>query len=390
MRSFGGDLGLVSLADLLQLLSTNRPRGFLTLSNGDQKKTIQFCSGGIRLVSGVRRTNPLGQILVRSGGITADQLKDLLAEQRGKTTRLGDLAAERGVLSKEALEQALRDQAAEEIYEIFSWTEGKFYFMEGTSDAVPEGAGPLAPVLLDTNVMSIMIEAARRSDEMARIRTLIPVDDLVPKKTDAAVALDDPGIDRNAAVEILTLVDGKRSVDQIIQNSLYPKFAVLRTLYELAERGVVILGESKESETSLRPRERVTAARGLNPATKGRTVLVISELVSFREALALSLRNEGYSVVQGSAWGPSEASVVAACVDAIILDISFEGGEALTVCERIRAETKRPFIVMSENTSQAAFDSALQCGARYVLLKPIKEEVLLERLAQLLGLPARP
>src|SRR5438105_1703752 len=55
MRTFGGDIRILGLANLLQVISMSSARGFLSVSTNDVKKTIQFCAQGIRLVSGVRR-----------------------------------------------------------------------------------------------------------------------------------------------------------------------------------------------------------------------------------------------------------------------------------------------------------------------------------------------
>ena len=126
MRTFGGDLGILGLGNLLQVISMSAAQGFLTISQGEDKKTIQYTAQGIRLVSGVRRAIPLGQILVRGGKLSKEQLEELLAEQRKTSSRLGDLLLERQVVTKEDIDQALRDQVSEELYEHFAWEQGRF------------------------------------------------------------------------------------------------------------------------------------------------------------------------------------------------------------------------------------------------------------------------
>src|SRR5688572_18766165 len=80
MRRVGGDLDVFGISNLLQMLSSAESHGILTISKGSEKKVIQFRPGGIRLVSGVRRTNPLGEILVRSGVLSPERLAELLEE----------------------------------------------------------------------------------------------------------------------------------------------------------------------------------------------------------------------------------------------------------------------------------------------------------------------
>ncbi|MBI3854930.1 MAG: DUF4388 domain-containing protein [Planctomycetes bacterium] len=366
MRAFGGDLGILGLANLLQVITMSQAKGFLTISNGDLKKTIQYSAQGIRLVSGVRRAIPLGQILVRCGRITNEQLEQLLAEQRSSDRRLGDLVIERKLVSREAIDQALRDQVAEEIYELFAWPEARFYFAESENDALPNGAGPLATILLDANILSLMVEAARRTDEMARFRSEIPVDQLVPLRQGGEVPFEELGAAKQAAKDLLPLVDGRRSITQIINESSYPKFTVLHTLYELKQRGLLTMESPRISETRI-------------VRKSGPSVLVIGRQPEFQKETAAQLKGGGFDVVEADTWAGAEAWLDATA--SIILDISADADEMLSICTRIREDSRKPFIVVYD--AGQGMDTALQTGARYVLLKPVPEKLLLERLAQL-------
>jgi CheY-like chemotaxis protein len=364
MRAFGGDLGILGLANLLQVITMGGARGFLTISDKELKKTIQFCSQGIRLVSGVRRAVPLGQILVRSGKISPEQLEELLAEQRSSARRLGDLVIENGLVTKEEIDKALGDQVAEEIYELFAWNEARFYFAESESDNLPNGAGPLAAVTLDTNIISLMVEAARRADEIARIRSEIPMDQIVPLRTEVAITFEGMQIAQDTAEEILSLVDGKRSIDQITHESAFPKFTVLTTLHELKQRGFIALDPPHETQLK-RP--------------TGPSILVINKDSASRAETAAQLNNGGYNVVEAESWAGAESWLDS--VKAVVLETSFETDEALDLCEHLREDSRKPFILVTEG---ASMDTALQSGARYVLLKPVPEKLLMERLQGLL------
>ena len=82
MGQIKGDVEVLGISNLLQTLSMAGCKGYLTIVLEGQKKVIHFLDDGIRLISGARRTNPLGEILIRTGKITRDQLDELLAEQR--------------------------------------------------------------------------------------------------------------------------------------------------------------------------------------------------------------------------------------------------------------------------------------------------------------------
>jgi CheY-like chemotaxis protein len=358
IRTFGGDLGILGLANLLQVVSMSQSRGILSLTNGSQKALIQFCTEGIRLVSGAGRAIPLGRILTRSGKITSEQLDELLSAQKRTGQRLGDLIIEEGLVSEADMNQALREQVAEEIYELFAWDAARFYFAESDNDVLPNGAGPLAMVLLDSNLLSLMVEAARRSDDMARFRSEIPVDQLVPRRLEGDIP-DDLGVSKQVAAELLPLIDGQRSIEQIVHESSFPKFTVFSTLYELKQRGLLAMEASESAE------QRAAAPR----------VVVVGRQPEFRAEAAAQLVAGGLAVVEADTWAEAEGSLNSSV--GVVVDISVDQDEMLSICEQI----DKPFIVVYD--AGQGMDTALQSGARYVLVKPVPEKLLLERLSQL-------
>jgi len=382
-RKVVGDLEIFGIANLLQMLSSGESYGFLTISKGDDSKVIQFTPGGIHLIRGVRRTNPLGEILVRSGTLTRDRLENLLEEQRKTGKRLGDLVVEGGILSREALGVSLQEQVAEEIYDLFTWADSAFEFVESGADPSGEEPGPLSDVVLDANVMTIMIEAARRMDELERIRAVIPDNRLVPQKVQLPVSFDDLELDRKAVEEILPLADGVRSIERIIEESLYPKFTVLRTLYGLTERGILKIRDKRELAGPVTILGRAPKSGGAGAGQAGRTILLLSELGTFRAALAWYLRNAGYSIVEGNGWDASAQSLCQGHCDAIVFDVSIESDDALAACQQIKKISKKPLILLSNNSSGKALSNARHSGATYVFVKPLKETLLVERLSEL-------
>jgi CheY-like chemotaxis protein len=383
MRRITGDLGLVGIANLLQLLSSSSAHGRLSIAAGEHEKVIGFGPDGIRLLRGVRRTNPLGEVLLRTRKISPAQLEEILAEQRVSKKRLGDLLEEKKILDRDALESALREQAAEEIYDLFTWSEAVFDFVE-TSELLDSGTlSPLASVVLDANVVSIMIEAARRLDELARIREVLPDFRLVVEQVEIPMALDDPGIDPMAVEDLLPLIDGERTVENLIESSLYPKFTVLCTIYALAQRGILKIRRKREGE---RPMTVVYRPRpAADPANKPGTLLLVSELVTFRSALSFHLRNGGYEVREASTWDPDAAATCRSCVNLILLDASIETDDGLALCQRVRESCGEiPFILLSGNRGKEAAANAVRSGARCVLVKPIQESVLLGRIESIL------
>jgi DNA-binding response OmpR family regulator len=72
-------------------------------------------------------------------------------------------------------------------------------------------------------------------------------------------------------------------------------------------------------------------------------------------------------------------------VNAVVVDVPVETPEGVEACARLREILKVPFIVLTGSASGEAVTHAIDSGARYVLLKPVRPELLLERLSDALG-----
>lgn len=379
-----GDLDLVGIAQLLQTLSAAKCRGVLTISRREVQKVIDFGIEGIRLVSGVQRTNPLGEILVRTGKVTLAELEALLAEQRASGKRLGQVVVERGIVSQEALEFALREQVSEEIFDLFTWVGATFGFNTDRRTLEAVTPGPLADVTLDLNLMSLMIEAARRIDELNQIQKVIPDDRLIAQQVELPARLDDPALDRNAVEEVLPLADGSRTIGEIIEASFYPKFTVLRTLYGLSLQGALKIRDRGDVRGPITVMHRPSSSSGSGSGAAA-SVMVISRLETFRSALAFCMRTARWQSVEAADWAVGRAALGRQKVDVIVLDVPLETEDGLAICREIRAETRIPLILLSGNGTKQAIVHSLQSGAEYVLLKPLKEELLLERISEILA-----
>jgi len=383
MARLKGELDLIGIDTLFQALSARGAEGFLDVRKDAQRIILAISPSGLRLVSGARRKKPLGEILVRAGKITAAQLLDLLSEQKSTATPLGELVVKRGILPQSVIESALRKQVAEEIHELFTWTGAQFEFRLLTEGPAPMDDGPRSAIVLDGSVVSLMLEAARRTDELQQIRMLIPDDRLVPILTELPGILDDPGIDRPSLEEIVPLVDGVRSVEEILEVSLHPKFTVLRTLYGLVMGQVLKIRDRGRDEGPVtvlgRPRGRDTDLR------RKRLVIVASASPTFGAGLGLLLRNSGYTVIEEPLSAePADLLSRHVGAHAIVVDVALETEDGQAYCRKLKESAKIPIVAITGNPGPQLVARSLESGARYVLVKPLDETRLLERLSELL------
>ncbi|MDE3054029.1 MAG: DUF4388 domain-containing protein, partial [Gemmatimonadota bacterium] len=117
-----GSLKEASLPDVLQLLAMGKKTGCLSVNYRTNFGYIYFDKGRISYASIVNRRDRLGDMLVKNGIITADQLRAAIdAQERQRDRRIGELLMDMGYLSRDALRQHIREQIEEAVYFLFTW-----------------------------------------------------------------------------------------------------------------------------------------------------------------------------------------------------------------------------------------------------------------------------
>ncbi|HEU4722554.1 MAG TPA: tetratricopeptide repeat protein, partial [Gemmatimonadaceae bacterium] len=161
---------------------------------------------------------------------------------RGK--RLGELLVESGMLSREELHAQIRIQIEEAVYYLFTWTAGTFNF-EG--DVKPEEQD----FLVSINPESLLLEGARRVDEWSLIEKKIPSFDLVFDIDRKKVAASDVELTREQEI-VLDLLDGRRDVARVIDDSGLGEFDVGKSIYGLITAGFAHrVGRTKAAEPAV-------------------------------------------------------------------------------------------------------------------------------------------
>lgn len=226
-----GSLREAGVGDVLQLLKLGRKSGVLTLSDGRGIGRIVLAGGWIRDAKVANRRDRLGALLRRDGIVSAESLAAALNEHADLPGRpLGEILVARGDLGSETLERYLRRQVEEAVHHLFTWREGVFHFGGGT---LP-GVGGLAS-LIDPE--AVLLEAARRLDELEVMRGMIPSPETVfAAEPDASVA---DGAAFTPDQRLLLSLLGERSVRGLIEASGLSEFDGYRALHGLARAAVV-------------------------------------------------------------------------------------------------------------------------------------------------------
>jgi len=159
----------LTVPDILQILSLANKTGKLRLSRLGNTGEIHFRDGKIIHAGSDSSRNTLGNILMREQHLSEDALMAALELQHLSTDskRLGAILVEKGLVTPEVLQEAIRYQIEEAISEFLTWEDGFFRF-----DMMDVSTGD--GITVDTNDFlvkkgmapeSLLIEGARRLDE---------------------------------------------------------------------------------------------------------------------------------------------------------------------------------------------------------------------------------
>lgn len=226
-----GSLREASLPDVIQLLCFGRRTGCLALADRQRFGSIFFEDGWITYATIVNRRDRIGDILLRAGTITREQLDQALEMQQvSRGRRLGELLVSLGALAPEELRRLLRSQIEEAVYTLFTWSSGTFTFEAGVR---PDWEGDLDRI----NPENLLLEGARRVDEWSLIEKKIP-------SFDAVFSVDRSGLANpalsftEAQRRILPLLDGVRDTREVIDTSGLSDFEAAQALFGLITAGL--------------------------------------------------------------------------------------------------------------------------------------------------------
>ena len=224
-----GNLETMSLAELLQWLANGRQTGTLIVTNGSVEKKIYLRNGAILSSSSSDPRGFLGHFLVSKGVISEDDLAKAMAIQAEQGKLLGEILVEGGAVDQEMLDHMLRLKAEENIYDLFSWEEGSFDFLD---DELPEYE--LVP--MSANITGLLMEGMRRIDMTKEMEKVISSTQCVPVAV--APLLDDDEMDFGW-LEVLEAVDDDRSVEDICLHTHSSEFFVCDVLFRKVKEGKI-------------------------------------------------------------------------------------------------------------------------------------------------------
>ncbi|MBU2600699.1 MAG: DUF4388 domain-containing protein [Actinobacteria bacterium] len=224
----------VSLPEIFRLLKMGGRTGALKVASGKEGGHVYFKGGEVYYATSTVSGAPIGERLVRAGKLRGSELQAVLAEQRAseKPRLLGALLKELGLVSQEALEQYVREQIQDSVFNLFNWPEAEFQFTMGEEP-------PVADVVVSMDAEGVIMEGCRRVDEWELVMRTLGSLEKVPSLS-APVTVREV---RLTAAEwgIACFADGHRDINTIVVDSGLDRFNTAKTIFGMVSTGLVAL-----------------------------------------------------------------------------------------------------------------------------------------------------
>ena len=245
-----GTLDAFSLPDIFQLLSYTKKTGTLHLRRDGQHGVVHLRDGAVTGGRGDADCQALGRRMVGAGLVADKDLADaveLLLDTPGDG--LGKTLVAQGAVEEEDAVRLAADQATDAVFELLRWEAGEFAFVVDEID--PDDVGASVPV------EEVVAEGRRRLEAWSVLVESVPSVD-----APVTMAASPDGETRLSRDEwqLLSLVDGSRSVRDLVLLSGTGEYVVVSALAALSERGLVHVGDRTEGSDPVLQRQQLLAA----------------------------------------------------------------------------------------------------------------------------------
>lgn len=228
--SLRGDVRVVPIAEVLQLLDAQQQSGILQVTQGESRIEVYFREGRVDLAVATNLPEEylLGRYMMESELIAEADLTGFLESRSPGAKLLGAQLVKLGYISESELKVVLQQQTRELTYEILRWSVGDFQFIRQRD--LPAAA---VDAMLGLEVEGILMEGFRRVDEWHLIEREINDFEMVFLRNEDAVGQMGRGRLTREELTVLELVNGKNTVKELIRESKMGSYEVSKMLYRL-------------------------------------------------------------------------------------------------------------------------------------------------------------
>jgi hypothetical protein len=242
-----GDLRVFRLPDILQMIAQQVKTGILTVQGEHDILAVSFLRGEIVAADALNQNfeEGLGEVLASQGIFRPEDFARVSEGHKSSGQRLADYLVDRGILSRQQLLAALRQQTYRLLLQVLRWSEGEFKFYSGEEVSFEEGVQPISvEELLMRSIGDLLGEGtlsgtlphgfvAYERLPTQRVLRLLGRDGELPG--------DDPGEVWLSADDerVLHRLDGRASATEVAESTGLGEYKTLYSLFRLLQAGLV-------------------------------------------------------------------------------------------------------------------------------------------------------
>jgi|GEM_PF-6084551 len=246
-----GNLKEFNISEIFQFLSFSHKTGVLKIVS-EETGHIYFKNGEGYYATSTKYNKPLGQRMVESGLVSQEDLQAALESQKknSKEVRIGRVLLDMKLVDEKALEEFIKEQIWDAFLDILSWESGEFEF---DVDKAPPGED-IGITFEAWNKLVADIpsfENIIKSEQWGKIKEAIPSFDTVFALNEGR-AKDVVGISLAPSEwGLVCLIDGKRTVNDLMREYGKDSFQAGYTLYKLLRAGLIAEVGGKKKTTGV-------------------------------------------------------------------------------------------------------------------------------------------
>jgi len=233
-----GELGTFSVAEILQLVGSQEKSGVLRIRSKG-KSAVLFFENGQVVSSRDRRQgarDPFLFYLHENSAIGLEDLNKVMEIRQGDGGDTVDILLGEKIVDKDTLAAKLSEYATQTLETVVKWETGTYDFRAN------ESANPDKDLMKPLRLEATLMEALRRKDEVEEIRRFLP-------SFDTRIKICEPNIEElqldDDDASVLILIDGKKTIDEILEESSADEVETLDILEKLFALGVVSITEKQ-------------------------------------------------------------------------------------------------------------------------------------------------
>ena len=233
-----GNLQDVSLPKILVWLNRKRQTGTLSVSTDVFTKRLYIINGEVIYASSNYQDDRLGEMLLKAGKINLQQYEHSVEVLKRTGKKQGAILVELGYIAPKDLFWGVKYQVREIIYSLFQLEKGLYEFSQGE---LPEDD----IITLKMSLGELIYEGVKRINNWTRIQHEMPEMNAALKLSEDPLTLfQEVKLDENDR-KVLSLVDGKKSIKEIIDSAGIGSFDAMKTLYVLYSIGILEVSEKE-------------------------------------------------------------------------------------------------------------------------------------------------